>query len=409
MRGAYYNEFDPYAAEWLRNLMRAGLILAGDVDERSITEVQPEDLNGFTQIHLFAGIGGWPLALRLAGWPDDRPIWTGSCPCQSFSCAGTGKGKKDKRHLWPEMYRLARVHRPAKIIGEQVEDAIGHEWLDGVFIDLEREDYACGAAILPAACRKAPHRRHRIFWMADASIAEFGRGIESGGEHGRVLHSANGGGVDDVADGDGTGHQGERRGSLPTKANRGRARPQHFADDCAFGSVGQPGISGLLSGSDGGTAGGYGNSIISAGCRPHNAVALGDGIGTGLERHGGNGDDRDEPRRLDTLATGPTASASQSGFWDEFILLPCSDGKHRRASAERGVFPLAHGIPSKRKDARLGYLLARLGELGFDSKSARRIIAAAKGNRVGRLKGYGNAIVPEVAAEFIRACMEVTA
>jgi DNA (cytosine-5)-methyltransferase 1 len=78
---AYYNELDPFAAAWLRNLIAAGLIPQGEVDERSIEDVTPNDLAGFRQCHFFAGIGGWPLALRLAGWPDERPVWTGSCPC----------------------------------------------------------------------------------------------------------------------------------------------------------------------------------------------------------------------------------------------------------------------------------------------------------------------------------------
>lgn len=78
---AYYNEHDAAAAQWLRNLIAMGAIAPGDVDERSITEVQPDDLRGYVQCHFFAGIGGWSLAARLAGWPDDRPLWTGSCPC----------------------------------------------------------------------------------------------------------------------------------------------------------------------------------------------------------------------------------------------------------------------------------------------------------------------------------------
>ena len=79
---AYYNENNRFAAQWLRNLIAAGEIAPGDVDDRSITEVRPDDLRGYTQCHFFAGIGGWSAALRLADWPDDRPVWTGSCPSE---------------------------------------------------------------------------------------------------------------------------------------------------------------------------------------------------------------------------------------------------------------------------------------------------------------------------------------
>ena len=153
---AYYNEIDSYAAQWLRNLIAAGLIAPGDVDERSIVDVRPDDLRGYTQAHFFAGIGGWSHALRLAGWPDDRPVWTGSCPCQPFSAAGKGEAADDERHLWPAWVSLIRKCRPAIVFGEQVEAAIGWGWLDVVFTDLEAEGYACGAAVLPA-CSVGAH------------------------------------------------------------------------------------------------------------------------------------------------------------------------------------------------------------------------------------------------------------
>lgn len=165
---AYYNEIDPYAAQWLRNLIEAGHIAAGDVDKRSIVDVRPADLRGYTQCHFFAGIGGWSLALRLAGWPDSRAVWTGSCPCQSLSVAGQRKGHADKRHLWPAFYRLIAECKPAIIFGEQVAGTDGLEWLAGVRADLEAAGYACGAADLPAASVAAPHKRHRLYWMADA-------------------------------------------------------------------------------------------------------------------------------------------------------------------------------------------------------------------------------------------------
>jgi DNA (cytosine-5)-methyltransferase 1 len=70
--------------------------------------------------------------------------------------------------------------------------------------------------------------------------------------------------------------------------------------------------------------------------------------------------------------TAPDASATgiTKGFWKYADWLRCQDGKFR--PVEPGTFPLANGVPS----------------------------------RVGRLRGYGNAIVPQVAAEFIGAFME---
>jgi DNA (cytosine-5)-methyltransferase 1 len=167
---AYYNEIDKYCAEWLRNLILEGLIPAGVVDDRSICEVQAADLVGFTQCHFFAGLGGWGYALRLAGWPDNRPVWTGSCPCQPFSVAGKQKGFADERHLWPVWFNLIRQCRPAVVFGEQVASA--QLWLDGVCSDMEAEGYAIGAAVLPACAVDAPHKRDRLWFVAHAGGAE---------------------------------------------------------------------------------------------------------------------------------------------------------------------------------------------------------------------------------------------
>jgi DNA (cytosine-5)-methyltransferase 1 len=171
----YYNEIDPYAAQWLRNLIDAGHIAPGIVDERSITDVKPTDLAGYTQCHFFAGIGVWSHALRQSGWPDSRPVWTGSCPCQPFSTAGNQKGTDDERHLWPVWFNLIRECRPPVVFGEQVEAAIRHGWLDLVQADLEREDYACGAVGIPAAGVGAPHIRQRLYFVADTDSGESGR------------------------------------------------------------------------------------------------------------------------------------------------------------------------------------------------------------------------------------------
>ncbi len=162
---AYYNEFDPKAAAWLRELIKAGHIAPGDVDERSIVDIRPSDLIGYTQCHFFAGIGVWSYALRRAGWPDDRPVWTGSCPCQPFSAAGKGAGFTDERHLWPHFHWLIENCRPPVVFGEQVASKDGLGWLDLVQADLEGSGYASGAVDTCAAGFGAPHIRQRLYWV----------------------------------------------------------------------------------------------------------------------------------------------------------------------------------------------------------------------------------------------------
>jgi DNA (cytosine-5)-methyltransferase 1 len=168
---AYYNENDPATAAWLRELIHEKLIADGEVDTRSIVAVRFDDVKNFTQCHFFAGIGGWSYALRLAGWSDDRAVWTGSCPCQPFSGPGTRRGRNDERHLWPAWFGLIRKCKPATIFGEQVEGAVGNGWLDDVYDDLERESYAIGSACLPAASVDAFIIRHRTWFVADTADA----------------------------------------------------------------------------------------------------------------------------------------------------------------------------------------------------------------------------------------------
>jgi len=167
----FYNEFDRHAAEWLRNLIAEGLIAEGIVDERPIQEIKPDDLKGFTQCHFFAGIGGWSYALRLAGWSDDRPVWTGSCPCQSFSQAGKREGASSERHLWPEWFRLISQCSPPVIFGEQVASAISFGWLDAVATDLEAQDYAFGSSVLSGFTQGAYHKRQRLWFVAESPSA----------------------------------------------------------------------------------------------------------------------------------------------------------------------------------------------------------------------------------------------
>jgi DNA (cytosine-5)-methyltransferase 1 len=164
----FYNDIDRHAAAWLRELIKQGHLPPGDVSETPIQELKADELRRYTQVHLFAGIGGWPLALQLAVWDPGRPVWTGSCPCQPFSTAGKRKGEADHRHLWPEMFRLIRECKPGTVFGEQVAGRDGLGWFDGVAADLESDDYAAGAVVLDARSFGCPQRRRRIFWVADA-------------------------------------------------------------------------------------------------------------------------------------------------------------------------------------------------------------------------------------------------
>ena len=225
----YYNDNDAKACAWLRELIAAGELPPGDVDERSITEIKADDLAKYDQCHFFAGIGGWPLALRWAGLENVPGIWTGSCPCQPLSCAGKRQGHADERHLWPAFHGLIAECRPATVFGEQVASKDGREWLAGVRLDLEDLGYAVGAADLCAASAGekaegwhyigdsddgawvpivigAPHIRQRLYWVADmlgTGLEGHARHERDGREPGRHAAQASGHASEAGDDGDG--------------------------------------------------------------------------------------------------------------------------------------------------------------------------------------------------------------
>jgi DNA (cytosine-5)-methyltransferase 1 len=358
----YYNEFDKKTAAWLKELVKAGLIAEGDVDERSITEVKASDLSGYTQCHFFAGIGGWSHALRLAEWGDNRHVWTGSCPCQPFSTAGKGLAQADERHLWPAFFELIRECRPTVVFGEQVEGAVGKGWLDGVFGDLEGEKYACGAAVLGAHSVGSPHIRQRLYWMAQ-SESEGGCWWEPGRERG--LEELGGSGEDGgVVQPDSAGSQSGRKSS--SGARHGGAVESTGRGNREFGGVGHTDAGRLGKRSErdvGSKEPGVGASLGADACRP---IAIVDGVADSS----GSGH---ESGRDDTREQEVSQSANQgSNPWSQSRSITCRDGKTRRIPLEPAFFPLADGVPA----------------------------------RVVRLRGYGNAIVPQAAAAFIRAYQE---
>jgi DNA (cytosine-5)-methyltransferase 1 len=377
---AYYNEIDPYAAQWLRNLIAAGHIAPGDVDERSIVDISPDDLRGYNQCHFFAGIGGWSHALRLAGWPDDRPVWTGSCPCQPFSAAGKGQAADDERHLWPAWFSLIRECRSPVVFGEQVEAAIGWGWLDAVFADLEAEGYACGAAVLPACGVGAPHIRQRLWFVGQRGASPRQRAEKSAASS---IPMADAGYDERTA----WSARREQQSAASIGQRAGSDSEDRGLADAGFAGGGRnaraiPGTQGTSEGERGG-AWDIAHEPVADGAARELADATGGGTRAiqqpgqlrGSQPGGEIGELADaDGQQCEGAAEGarPARRRLPPGgrFWNDLQWLPCTDGKAR--PIEPGTFPLAHGIPG----------------------------------RVGRLRAYGNAIVPQVAAEFIRASQE---
>jgi len=334
---AYYNEIDPFAAQWLRELIKAGLIAPGEVDERSIEDIKPNDLLGFDQCHFFAGIGVWSLALRRAGWPDNRPVWTGSCPCQPFSASGKKSGFDDERHLWPAFHWLIQQCGPGIVIGEQVASKAAEPWLDLVQADMETMGYAFGALAFPSAGVGAPNIRDRAYWV--------GHSDESGSQG----YTGNGGAE---------GWQGPERPATEAGVSGGvgnsNSKPAGRDAGATYAAQTEHGSEK----SERYRSGDAGDTLLSG-------MANGDGSGRDQRREGVTSARSDGVERVSgTVLPGPV-----NGFWSDADWLYCRDGKWR--PVKPGSFPLVDG-------------------------------AAA---RVGRLRGYGNAINAKAAEEFIKVIL----
>jgi len=169
---AAYIEIDPFPAETLRRLIASDMIAPGVVFECPIEDITPNELAQYTQVHAFAGIGIWSLALRMAGVSDDYPVWTASAPCQPFSVAGKGAGFVDERHVWPAFHWLAQQCRPKLILGEQVKNG---SWIDLAQADMEGLGYAFGCTALAACGTGAPFVGDRAYWVAASDWNEQSR------------------------------------------------------------------------------------------------------------------------------------------------------------------------------------------------------------------------------------------
>lgn len=349
---AYYNEIDPYMAQWLRNLMAGGHIMDGVVDERSIEDVVPDDVEGFLRCHFYAGAGVWDYSLRLARFPEDVPVWTGSCPCQPFSTAGKGGGFADERHLWPAWNHLISECRPSIVFGEQVASKAVDAWIDLVQSDLEGLGYAFGCVPFPSSGVGAPHIRDRSFWVADAAVhghnwATVGRGVGTGEAERRLLQPEGCGTASRLADSDNAGRRPDSTGGNErNRSDAGREEGSGHAEVCGeFGRLADPDEQQRNRSGNAGKAG------------------------------------RGESANCGSMAKRQPIPDPTNGFWRDADWLFCRDGRWR--PVEPGLVALVDGSA---------------GSVGR--------VRADQGHRAGRLKGYGNAINAIAAKTFIEAYME---
>lgn len=352
----YYNEFHAATVRWIEQLIAGGYAPKGKVDGRSILDVTAADLIGYRQAHFFAGILGWCEALRLVDWPEEVEIWTGSPPCQPFSRAGKKKAKNDDRHLAPAWLDLVTERRPTIIAGEQVEDAIACGWIDDLQIHLEREGYAVAFIVLPACSVGAPHARKRLFFCAyrlDISDADRQRLAAAARKFYRVAIA------------DGHQHRGEKPGSYGEEKSAAGCNGANVHVTGESGGTNNAVLRSVAHGSGDGRQG----RVQRRPRKEWQTVGRSAGCGSAANNVGYAAGERCEGQQA-AGASRVTYPDPLAGFWSGADWTLCRDGKLR--AVKPGIQPLADGIPG----------------------------------RVAALRGYGNAIVPQVAAEFLAAFMD---
>lgn len=357
-------------------------------------------------IGLFAGIGGFELAAAQMGWntvawcewdpfcqhvlkhyfpkanghgditktdfikyANQIDILTGGFPCQPYSSAGKRLGKDDVRHLWPQMLRAVREIRPRWIVGENVAGIVS--WNGGlvfeeVCVDLENEGYEVQPVVLPALSVGAPHRRDRVWFIA--------RRIEQSVMADPNQRTAGPSGKSNRANKNRSGND------LQPKQRR-ETPEQHFGYGNVYGVIADT----CCHGSKERTPHSIEPDKPKSKARPHGSV----------KRYGNTGDAADAKRKRQPRQGRPErCSRTETGFeW--------------KASWSDNVSKWPTQSPLCSGDDGLPAELVRITVPGRKDRRTLTPKQAISRHRKESIKGYGNAIVPQVAIQIYKAILEI--
>tara|TARA_A100000171_G_scaffold25913_1_gene24145 strand:- start:17405 stop:18454 length:1050 start_codon:yes stop_codon:yes gene_type:complete len=315
---------------------------------------------GLSEPVLFCDTDAWCRKVLAKHWPDvpiaedvkelandparlvpDCDILTAGYPCQPFSQAGKRGGEEDDRHIWPEIFAIVQAKRPTWCVFENV---YGHVTLglDQVLSDMEAEGYACRTFVVPACAVDAPHRRDRI-WIVGYTEHDGSSATEITGKHGQDEERR--------SERKSKAEQSARTGQPKNNENVGHTKDNGHKFRTDTGREGQthqpdqpgPSIRSEVSRPSENVA--YANSDRTEWNKPENRE------GSGVVKNSADVADTDSPGCQKQLWGEPTRTehkAPECGSWWK---------------PEPSVGRVAHGIP----------------------------------RRVDRLKGLGNAIVPQIA------------
>ena len=375
---------------------------------------------GLSRPVLFCDIEEWSRKVLAKHWPDvpisddvkelasdprrlvpDCDILTAGYPCQPFSLAGKRRGEKDDRHIWPEIFAIVQAKRPRWCVFENVSGHI-NMGLDQVLSDLEGEGYTVQPFVVPACAVDAPHRRDRVWIIAAHADSESQSDVTGHGEEGQWLGRS----ASDDADADSQrpyrAEQYQQRGGKSADrqerelgsvcevlAGRGDTAERSAAD------VGHADRSDIAR-YDAATDKGRGKQGLAAGCED-----VADSDSTRLQRRekagnteGGRQGCKKQPPRRSKVRTMADADSERG----------CSGDAERQDASDAGQ-------PSRRqrRDARrvgagvtqpsVGGVADGLSTWLDEPRDIPRVATGVK-QRAARLKGLGNAIVPQIAMQI---------